>query len=150
MNKVIAVTLGAIIAMVLITYGSFALYEGSWSLAAHNQQHQNELNQKQANADASIAISGWSYQSMLGQQITKGIDNVVTDSTEIYQAKSQGLNDYANSLKSQRENDANTVCDEAQQINNSLPQGKYQTNWINKNCLGGSVNPSSVYYYAGN
>jgi len=130
-------------------YGIFAIYEGSWSLTAHNVQHSLQVQQQQANGQASIAANGWNYQTMLGEQITKGIDDVTTVTTQISSAQSQGLTTYASQLRAQREADGNTVCQEAAEVNGSLPQGAFQTTWIRQNCANGSVSPSSKYYYVG-
>jgi NOL1/NOP2/fmu family ribosome biogenesis protein len=150
-GKITAIVAGVVMLVAVLVYGSFALYEGSWSLAAHNQQHSLELQQKQANGEASIAVSSWNYQTMLGQQITKGIDNVTIDTTQIGTATQQyGSNSIeVTDLKSQREADGNTVCTQAEQVNGTLPSGMFQTTWIDKNCLDGSISPSSAYYYVG-
>jgi hypothetical protein len=102
-----------------------------------------------AQREAHLIQNGFNFQSTLGQQITKGIDSVTQDSTEIKSAELQNMGSYANSLKAQRENDANTVCQQATEITGSISTGAYQGRWIRVNCQGGSVSPSSVYYYVG-
>lgn len=147
MARIVAVIVSAAFIVAVIVWGSFALYEGSWDLAKHNVQHSLQIQQQQANGQASIAANGWNYQTMLGQEITKGIQNVTDDSTSIIQAGNNP--NVVSQLKSQREADANTVCDEATQINGSLPQGQYQTKWIAANCQDGNVKTTSPYYYNG-
>jgi len=149
LGRVIAWVAGIVAAVALVVYGSFAIYEGSWSLAAHNTQHQLQIQQQQANGQASIAANGWSFQTMLGQQITTGISNVTTVTTEIASAQAQGMTAYANQLMAQREADGNDVCQKATEVNGSLPQGASQTKWIEANCSNGSISPSSKYYYVG-
>lgn len=150
MKNVAAGITAILVAIGILVYGSFALYEGSWSLAKHNTQHSLEIQQQVANGQASIAANGWNYQSMLGSEITNGIDAVDHDTTDIASAKAQGLTSYADSLIAQRSFDASKVCDQASQINGTLPPGMFQTTWINTNCDGGNLKPSSVYYATGN
>lgn len=103
-----------------------------------------------ANRNAQVIQNGFNYQSTLYQQVTKGIAQVTTDTTEISQATEQGKTSYANQLKAQREADANTVCQQATQVNVAstvFPAATLQ--WINANCSAGSVSPNSVFYYVG-
>lgn len=148
--KVVAFVIGCILAIAFVVYGSFALYEGSWSLASHNLTHSLQLQKQRANGEAQNTVSGWNYQTMLGQEITQHIDNVTQDTSNIDNAQLQGLTSYVNDLKSQRQADANEVCQEATQVNGSLPVNQPQTQWVDKNCSAGSVSPSSVFYYTGN
>jgi hypothetical protein len=146
--------LGGITATVIVVfavvYGSFALYEGSWSLASHNAQHSLEIQKQITNGQGQIAEGSFSFQSALGERIVTGIQSVNTDSTEIISASQQGDTTYANQLKSQREYDAGQVCYLATQVNGSLPAANVDTKWINTNCSEGNLNPSSTYYYMGN
>jgi len=70
----------------VLVYGSFALYEGSWSLAQHNIVHQQGLNnaQYQANVDSQ------SYQATFVQQADKDYEQVTLDKFNIEQAKAAG------------------------------------------------------------
>lgn len=70
----------------LVTYGSFALYEGSWSLAQHNIVHQQGLNNAQYNAD----VNTQQYQSTFIQQADKDYQQLVSDKYNIQQAKDAG------------------------------------------------------------
>ena len=135
MLKIVGFVVSTVLGVAVIVYGSFALYEGSWSLAQHNANHRAEL-----------VINGFNYQSTLGQQITANIQAVAHDTTDIGNAQSQGLSDTVSNLKDQRQADAETVCQEANQINGSLPSGLFQTSWINANCSGGTLKSSSVFF----
>lgn len=134
-KAIVAWCVAAVAAIALFIGGS---YELGWFF-------QNNSNQREAH----LIYAGFNFQSTLGQQITKGIDSVTQDSTEIKSAQLQGLGSYADSLKSQREADGNVVCTDATEITGTLPPGAYQTNWIKANCANGSISPSSKYYYVG-
>lgn len=129
----------AVFGVIVLLHG---VVYGEWQLNWWYQQ-------QNVNREAKLIQNGFNFQSALGQQITKGIDNVSQDSTEITIAEEDGNTAYANSLKGQRENDANTVCYQSTQINGSIPQGVPQGDWIKANCLNGSVSPESIYYYVG-
>lgn len=66
-----------------ITYGSFALYEGSWSLAQHNIVHQQGLN----NAQYQATVNTQAYQATFVQQADKDYEQVTLDKYNIDQAK---------------------------------------------------------------
>lgn len=136
----------AFVALGIIVYGSFAIYEGSWSLASHNLKHSLALQQQNANGQASIAANGWNYQTMLGQQIVNGIDNVYHDTTSIAAYLKSGDTSDATAVTGQRAYDAGQVCYDASQVNSALPLENPNTAWINQNCDGGTLKPSSVYY----
>lgn len=149
-GKIIAGVIASFMAAAIVVYGCFAIYEGSWSLASHNLNHSLQLQQQNANGQAKIAVSGWNYQSALGQRISTGIQSVTTDTTNISQYVAAGDTTDASNMKNQRMSDVNIVCTQAMQINGTLPPGQFDTTWINANCQNGSVNPSSAFYYAGN
>lgn len=139
-----------IVSLGVIVYGSFAIYEGSWNLAKHNLAHSLQLQQQNANGQASIAANGWNYQTMLGQEIVKGIDNVHHDTSSIDQFKQQGNSVEVTDVTGQRAYDAGEVCYLASQVNSALPKEDPNTIWINANCDGGTLKPSSVYYVSQN
>lgn len=136
----------AVLIVVFTVYGSFALYEGSWSLASHNLNHSLELQKQNANGQAQNAATGWNFQTMLGRQIVAGIDNVQHDTTSIDEFKQAGNTQSATDETGQRAYDAGNVCDLATQVNGSLPQASPNTAWINTNCSGGVLKISSIYY----
>src|ERR1700748_3516110 len=80
----------AIVLVVVLVYGSFAIYEGSWSLTAHNTAHSLQIQRQIANGQAQNAQDGWNYQTTLGQRIVQGIDDVQHDTTSIDQYKQSG------------------------------------------------------------
>src|SRR5258708_32326065 len=83
MGRIFAWVGGVVLAVGLLVYGSFALYEGSWSLASHNLSHSLQLQRQNANGQAQNAQAGWNYQTTLGQRIVTDIDAVNHDTTSI-------------------------------------------------------------------
>lgn len=136
----------AVIALAVIVYGSFALYEGSWSLASHNLNHSLQLQRQNANGQAQNAQAGWNYQTMLGQQIVQGIDDVNHDTTSLDQYQAAGNSTMVTDEKGQRAYDAGQVCYKVSQVNGVLPKEDPNTHWVDINCSGGVLSPSSVYY----
>lgn len=147
MGKVIAFIAGAVVLVGVIVYGSFAIYEGSWSLASHNLSHSLQLQQQNANGQASIVQNGWNYQTTLGQQIVSGITGVYHDTTSIDQYKAAGDTTSATNEINQRAYDAGQVCYLVSQVNSALPKENPDTTWADTNCSGGTLKPSSIYYH---
>lgn len=149
MGKVLAVIAGAILTVGVIVYGSFAIYEGSWSLAKHNLQHSLQLQQQNVNGQASIAAHSGGYQTALDQRISTGIQSVNDDTTNISQYERAGDTTDADNMKNQRVSDVNAVCSQATQLTNVYSVGSFDNAWIGKNCEGTSISPTSEYYYVG-
>lgn len=144
--RIAGIIAAIVFVLAVVVYGSFAIYEGSWSLTAHNVKHGLEIQQQVANGQASIAANGWNYQSMLGQKIVTGIDAVNHDTTSIDQFRAAGDTVSVTDEMGQRASDAGQVCYDASQVNGVLPHGDPNTDWINKNCSGGVLSTSSIYY----
>jgi hypothetical protein len=147
--RVFGAAAAVIVAIALVVYGSFAIYEGSWSLASHNLNHSLELQRQNANGQAQNAQAGWNYQTMLGQQIVSGIDNVQHDTTSIDQYKQAGNTVSAADETNQRAYDAGQVCGLVTQVNGVLPKESPNTKWVDANCSDGVLKPSSIYYVNG-
>jgi len=151
MGRIFAWVVGVVVVVGLLVYGSFALYEGSWSLASHNLSHSLQLQRQNANGQAQNAQAGWNYQTTLGQRIVTDIDAVNHDTTSIdeYTAAGGAANlQTAADEKNQRQTDAGEVCALAIQVNAVLPPSS-NTTWIHTNCDAGNLKPSSVYYVTG-
>jgi hypothetical protein len=152
MGRIIAGIVGIVVFVAVVVYGSFALYEGSWSLASHNLNHSLQLQRQNANGQAQNNQAGWSYQTTLGERIVTDINAVNHDTTSIdqYTAAGGATNlQTAADEKNQRQTDAGEVCALAVQVNAALPPSS-NTTWIRTNCDAGNLKPSSVYYVTAN
>jgi hypothetical protein len=144
--RVLAWIIGVTLLLFVIVYGSFALYEGSWSLQKHNLSHSLQLQQQNANGQASIVANGWNYQTTLGQEIVAGISAVQHDTTSIDAYKQSGNTTEVTDETGQRAYDAGQVCYYASQVNSALPRENPDTTWVNDNCSGGTLKVTSIYY----
>jgi hypothetical protein len=153
--RIVGYVVGTILVITVAVWGSFALYEGSWDLTAHNTQHQLEIQQQQVNGQASIAATSWSYKTMVGQQIISGIDSVNHDTVSIDGYQQAGNSVQATNETNQRSYDAGQVCYYASEVPEKLPPSP-QTSWIDKNCTivnglaEGDLSPSSIFFTNGN
>lgn len=126
-----------IASLLLITGIVIGGWQAGWWFTVQNTNRQAHLIQQ-----------GYNFQSTLEQQISEGISNVNTVTTEIAQAS--GNSDYQSSLKAQRESDVATVCQQASEVTpSSVPMPLESQKFVNMNCSGGSVRSSSKYYYVG-
>lgn len=96
-----------------LVYGSFALYEGSWSLAQHNIVHQQGLNNAQYNADQNTQ----QYQQTYRQQADKTYQQIVIDKYDIAQAKAAGDTTGEQDGYAAVQADIHTFCTDAALLN---------------------------------
>jgi hypothetical protein len=121
----------AVAALGVIVYGSFAIYEGSWSLAQHNIVHQQGLNNAQYNANKDTQ----QYQDTYKQETDKTYQQITADKYDIATAKSSGDTTAEQDAYATANSDIHAFCTYAQELTpdtrallgpNEL--GFYQTN----------------------
>lgn len=137
--RVVGYVLGAIAAVAIIIYGSFALYTGSWALSESIANHQ-----------AHVIHHGYEYQSTLARQINKDIAGVLTDKTQLDNLAADPGSQVYIDQRARLASDAGDVCQEADQVTSVEEVGPNAFKFIQANCEFGALKPTSIYAIAQN
>lgn len=130
----------AIIALLgVMVYGSFALYEGSWTLQQSIVNHQ-----------AQVQHHSFEYQSTLARQINKDIAGVLTDKEQLDTMAAVPGNQEYTDQRARMQSDAGDVCQEADQVASVDEVGPNAWSFIQANCQFGTLKPTSKYAIANN
>lgn len=97
------------------------------------------FNTQNVNREAHLNRNGYSNQQTLRDQINQNISNVQSLTVQISEIPGS-----ASQLKAQRYAIVNMVCSSALQVTGD-PLPPFDAQFVSTNCLGGSVNPGSVY-----
>ncbi len=130
-GKIIA---GAVLAVLVIVYGSMALYRGSWDLANANAARSYQLAQKNTNRQAHIDQSNYGAQKGFQAAVEQNISAAVGDVAQI-----PGAPDGA-ALKVEAINAGDKACYWANQlVPSALPIPPQMEGWIKANCSFGTL-----------
>jgi hypothetical protein len=129
MNPITKVALGLLGALIVV-YGVFAIYEGSWTLSKSVISHQQKLNQQIINNDNQNTQHGNANQQ--GELSAFNNDND--------QLLGLPLGPQAHAV-------ANDMCSTGAQMDANTAGWKgYDENWFRANCAGGTVASTSKYF----
>lgn len=137
--RIVGYVLGAVALVAGLIYGSFALYEGSWTLSESVANHQ-----------AHVIHHGYEYQSTLARQINKDIALVLTDKQQLDTMAAVPGNQEYTDQRARMQSDGNDVCQEADQVTSLEEVGQNAWSFIQANCSFGTLKPTSPYAIAQN
>jgi hypothetical protein len=129
----------AVAAVLVVVYGSVALYRGSWALTNANAARSYALAQKNANREQHIIQHGVGMQSGLISDYNNqdsAFTGITVQLVQVSAAQRQPLID-------QRLAIANKMCADAAGLDSLGDIGAAGKTWVQKNCTGSVVSVSS-------
>lgn len=132
MSRVVGYALAAVAVVLIIVYGSIALYRGSWDLANANAVRSNALAQKNANAQQKIIQHGSAMQAGLKDDF----DNQFTAETGLTATIAQTPAAGQQPIIDQRLAIANKMCADASQMDSVRDLGAASVTWVHTHCAG--------------
>jgi hypothetical protein len=139
-NIVMAIALGLLVIVVLV-YGSIALYRGSWDLATANVKRAGALARVQASQSNSVIQNQYNVQQGYQQAITNYVSQIDILVTGMAQNPAPGA------ARAQMIRLGDDACAEAIKLTRSVPVPPAMQTWIKQNCDGlGNLRPSSPIY----
>lgn len=128
----------AIAAILIVIYGSVALYRGSWELTRANAARSYQLQKLNTDRQTQILHDSYSYQSATASDLTHKISDITDETTQMDGISPSSLQ--WSDLHAQRLGEAKLACADAVQLTR-VPSA--QAGWVRQNCLAGTVSPAS-------
>lgn len=140
-GRILAYAVGAIAVVVLGIWLIRGAYTGFWWLSSDTTKHSLQIQRQQTNGQNQIAVQGNANQQ---GQVAR-IDNDMQTITTIEVQQLHGTTgQFRNQLISQIVGTGNDACQAAVQVSN-VELG-HDRGWVQRNCQGGSLSPTSPLY----